>query len=237
MYCSVCGANNADGSAVCAGCGSPLNKTLAEVNAQPQAAASPVYDQELAAIGKAMYDYCKVELDPKISKGGMIAFAVLGVLLLAAGIAMVLVPLMLIGAGVGLFGSLIVLGSGKMAVKNAQRLKNLFANDGEEFILREFASAQSFANDHFRMSGFYIFVKGKGIYRTVNIEKITRVTESTNFIPTGVRLDALMSDEQGTVNITLCRLHLGKSKNEANDLFNEIMSRKRFAYEQYSQNR
>ena len=84
------------------------------------------------------------------------------------------------------------------------------------------------------MSGFYIFARTKGIFRVVSVERVTRVKESTNFIPTGVRLDVLISDETDTTNVTLCRLHMTKSQSEAEELYNEIVARKQFAYEQMS---
>ena len=245
MYCGMCGANNADGASFCVSCGAPLRNGQEVQTPQPQPQAMPqmqaapqpqIYPQELSAVGNALYDYCKVKLDPKLSKVGLAASIIVGVLLLIFGLAIGVYPIAFVGLGAGLIVALVVWASYVGAVKNAQRLRNIFDHDGEEFVLREFASAQSFANDQFRMSGFYVFAKAKAVFRTTSIERVTRVKESTNFIPTGVRLDVLISDETDTTNMTLCRLHMGKSKNEAEELYKEISARKQFAFEQMQQN-
>ncbi|MCR5816720.1 MAG: hypothetical protein K6F91_07545 [Ruminococcus sp.] len=242
MICPACGGNNLEGADKCVFCNAPLNGAPVNMQ-QPVQSAAPGYNTQAApaynyaAIAAEMFKYCSIDLEPKMSVAGIVIFAVLGAAILAVGIMLSLMPFILVGLGVGVVGSLIVFAACKTAQKEAVRTRNLFAADGEQFILQEFASAQSFANDQFRMSGFYIFARIKGVYRTVNITKITRVTEKTNFIPTGVHLDANIDDEFGSTVVTLCRLHLGKSKNEADDLFNEIVARKQFAYEQYSKNR
>ncbi len=225
MFCGMCGANNADGASYCVSCGAPLGNDAA--GTQPQ-----ISQQELSVIGNALYDYCKVKLDPRLSKGGIIASIAAGLLLFLFGLFIGVYAIAFTGLGAGLIVALALWASHVSAVKNAQRLKNIFDRDGEEFVLREFASSRSFAQDQFRMSGFYVFAKGKAVFRVTSIERVTRVKESTNLIPTGVRLDVLISDETDTTNITLCRLHMGKSKNEAEELFNEISARKQFAFEQ-----
>lgn len=231
MQCPVCGEKAAEGSAVCVGCGSPLNSNAAVISAQP------VSSQELSALGQAMYDYCRVDLVPKSCRGRVLAFALIGALLVVTGAVTGLWPVILIGLPVGIVGVISSWCAGGDAVKNSQRLKSLFANDGEEFVLKEFASAKPFAGDQFRISGFYLFVRGKGVFRNVSIEKLTRVTESFNYIPTGVKLDALITDESGTMYFSVCKLHLGRSRKEADELYNEISARKQFACEHYSQNR
>lgn len=236
MFCPICGSKLDDGAAVCPSCGNVVNNAAAAV---PQAAAiaQPAYSQDLAAAGAAMYDYCKVDMSPKPAKGVLIFISVLAVLLLLMGLAAGVYPFIIVAIILEAIGVIAVYGGYKISQKNSQRLANIFSRDGEQFVLSEFASAQPMANDQFRLSTYYVFVKKKAVIRTVSIGRITRVTESTNFIPTGVRLDALVSDEMGDMNITLCRLHLGKSKNEADELFNEIMARRQYAIEQSSQGR
>ncbi|MBO6140552.1 MAG: zinc-ribbon domain-containing protein [Ruminococcus sp.] len=247
MFCTVCGTQNPDGAELCVSCGAALKRAVTPAPemqpamqdpAMQQPMQQPAYAQELSAIGQALYDYCKVKLDPQLSKGGMAAGIIIGVLLLAFGLFIGVYQIALVGFFAGVIVAVAVWGTYVGAKKEGARLKSIFSRDGEEFVLREFASAQSFAQDQFRMSGFYIFARAKGIFRVVSVERVTRVKESTNFIPTGVRLDVLISDETDTTNVTLCRLHMTKSQSEAEELYNEIVARKQFAYEQmYQANR
>ena len=251
MFCTVCGAQIADGVKFCTSCGAPTEKDSVSqpqsepVTVQPvQAAAAPQpaipqpaapsqgFDPSLAQAADELQQYCKIDMDPKPSNAIVIIFAVIGLLMLIIGIAGA--PFMIVlGILLALFGIL----ARKLAydgnVKRATRLKNIFEHDGEENVLREFAAAEKMAKDKFRMSTGYIFGKRSEVFRIMDIQKVTRVVHSTNGIPTNVTLEVNISDETGSGTVQLCTLSLGKSKNQANEIYEQIVNRQEYIKQQY----
>lgn len=242
MFCNNCGAEITDGVKFCTSCGAPVAQAESPAPVQSASPApSPVqntvpqqpFNADLAKAAADLFSYCKVDLNPKYSKGGAAAFIVIAILLILFGAVGEALFMSVIGLIVGGIGMLAVWGAYKGNLKTAARLRSIMTNDGEETVLRAFASAEPMANDQFRMSAAYVFAKKKAVFRVIDITNVTRVTESTNFIPTGVRLDVIVQDESGQINLTLCRLHLGKSKNEAEDIYQQILARQQFVKQQY----
>lgn len=234
MFCNNCGTKINDGVKFCTSCGAPVTQSESPVPVQSvsPAPAQP-FNVDLAKAAADLFSYCKVDLDPKYSKGGAAAFIVIAVLLILFGAIGEALFISVCGLVIGGVGMLAVWGAYKSAQNNAKRLRSIMTNDGEETVLSEFASAIPMANDQFRISSEYIFAKKKAVFRVIDITNVTRVTESTNFIPTGVRLDIFVEDESGQIKISLCRLHLGKSKNEANEIYQQILARQQFVKQQY----
>lgn len=237
MRCPVCGAEYINENArFCNACGAPLGQqggeaipSQAQPYMQPQNMQYAPPAQDLAQVGQAMHDYIKVDFDPKLSKVGIAVCIIIGIAISLLSLVDGTFGFLFVGLIVAAIGSLIVWLTYKMNISAAKRLGLFFQRDGEVRVLSEFASSLPFANDQFRLSPHYLFVKNRCAVRILDIAKITRVKESYNFIPTGVRLDALVEDETGVQNVTVCKLHMTKSKNEADEYFNEIMTRQQMA--------
>ncbi|MBR6336431.1 MAG: zinc ribbon domain-containing protein [Ruminococcus sp.] len=245
MLCPACGNDVLKETAkFCPSCGSLLGQQGGEVippqaqsYVQPQNMQYAPPPQELAQIGKAMHDYIKVDLEPKMSKVAIVVSVIVGLAISALSLIDMTFGFLFVGLLVMALLILIIWGVYKMNITASSRLKRFFSLDGEANVLMEFASAVPMANDQFRLSAHYIFVKTRCMVRILDVTKITRVKESTNFIPTGVRLDALVEDEHGPLNITLCRLHMTKSKSEADEYFNQITARQQAVVNEYNMQR
>ena len=219
MRCPVCGTENYDqNTSFCAGCGAALGVR--------QAAPAGIGEQQLYQLGQAMYDYTKIQRVPKIG-----FLPVLIVVLEGA----VITPLCIAAAGVyagafvgifitALFALLVGLVY-RLRAGSSKRLNTYFAQEGEAGILNEFACAQSFANDQFRLSIRYIFIKNGAVLRLADVCEVQRMIHHYRIIPTGFSLIVKVNDENGKMAFPLCRLRYFGNRAEAEQIADMIISR------------
>ena len=70
----------------------------------------------------------------------------------------------------------------------AKRHNSYFAADGGQSMFSDFASAQPFANDQFRVGRQYLFIRNGAVLRLDSITDIVRINHHYRFVPTGVSL-------------------------------------------------
>ena len=87
----------------------------------------------------------------------------------------------------------------------------------------DFASAQPFANDQFRVGRQYLFIKNGAVLRLDSIIDIVRINHHYRFVPTGVSLTLKVNDEHGSMAFPLCRVHMLNAQAEINEIRNAVM--------------
>ena len=90
----------------------------------------------------------------------------------------------------------------------------------------DFASAQPFADDQFRLGRQYLFIKNGAVLRLDSITDIVRVTGHYRMMPTGVYLTLKVKDENGSMAFPLCRVHMLNAQAEINEIRNAVMQRR-----------
>lgn len=226
MQCPVCGAENLTENAnFCTGCGAPLGGY-----AYSRPAAPAVNEQMLRQLGNDMGNYCKVQRVPKLGAAPVLIvlfeFAAISALcIVAAGVAAGL----FIGAFFGGVFALLVWLVYRLRVGASKRLNTYFGTDGEVNVLLDFASAEPFVNDQFRLGMKYLFIRNSAVLRIVNITDVRIIVHHYRIIPTGFHLTAIVDDENGSLAFPLCRLHMFKFRSESEQVISTIMQRRDFA--------
>lgn len=89
----------------------------------------------------------------------------------------------------------------------------------------DFASAQPFVNDQFRLGRHYLFIKNGAIIKIDSITDVVRITTNYRMLPTGVYLSVKVNDENGSMSLPLCRVHMLKAEEEINEIRKAVLQR------------
>ena len=223
MRCPVCGTENVNENMnFCAACGAALGNHTA--------APSGMSDQQLRQLGDALFGYCKVRRVPKMGFAPVLIvifeFAAISALcIVAAGVAAGL----FIGAFFGGMFAFLVWLVYRLRVGASKRLNTYFATDGEVNMLYDFASAESFVSDQFRIGRQYLFIRNGAVLRIVSIADIRMIAHHYRIVPTGFSMSIIVDDENGRMAFPLCRLHMFRFRAEMEEIQNTVMQRRNFA--------
>ena len=102
-------------------------------------------------------------------------------------------------------------------------LNSFLAADGGQGMYIDFASAQPFANDQFRLGRYYLFIKNGAVLRRDSIADIVRQRNNYQMVLTGVYLTIKVKDEHGSMACPLCRVHMLNAQAEINEIRQAVM--------------
>lgn len=221
MRCAVCGAEYAiNNASFCPCCGAPLGW-------QPDFAAG-INEQQIYQLEQAVFSYCKVMRVPKLGVAPVVITVLEGVvitlIMLAVGVK--LLSAIIIGAVIFAVFAFICWLIYRLRVGASKRLNTYIAADGGRRMFYDFASAQPFADDQFRLGSEFLFIKNGAVIRLEGVTDVVRVISHYHIIPTGVQLSVLVDDEHGSMAFPLCRVHMLKAGAEIDEIYKAVMQRR-----------
>lgn len=184
---------------------------------------SYVAGQQLDQPNHALYNYCKVMHVPKMGAApAMITiFTGLILLLFLAALGESLLTAVLAGASVSAVFAFLFWLAYRYRVGASKRLNSYLAENGGQLMFSDFASAQPFVNDQFRLGRYYLFIRNGAVIRLDSIDDIVRIVGRS-----GVYLSLTVKDENGSMSLPLCRVHLLKAAQEIDEIRQAVMQRR-----------
>ena len=184
-------------------------------------------ESQLNQTGHALYSYCKVMRVPKLGAVPVIVTVLEGVVLtlVIAALGVSLLTAVVIGVSVSAVFAFLCWLAYRYRIGASKRLNTYLAADGEQKMISDFASAQPFVNDQFRLGRHYLFIRKGAIIRIDSITDVVRITTNYRMIPTGVHLSLKVNDENGSMSLPLCRVHMLKAEEEINEIRKAVLQR------------
>lgn len=190
-------------------------------------AAGIMNGQQPNQIGQALYSYCKVMRAPKLGAVPVVVTVLEGVAITIAMVAlgMTLQAAVVIGVIVSAVFAFLCWLILRYRVGASKRLNSYLAADGGRSMFSDFAVAQPFVDDQFRVGRYYLFIKNGAVLRLDGIYDIVRVTSHYRMVATGVFLSVKVKDAYGSMAFPLCRLHMLKAGSEIAEIRRAVMRR------------
>jgi hypothetical protein len=220
-FCNMCGAKYVNGSVnFCSCCGTQLNGT--------PYTAGIMNEQQLNQLSQAFYSYCKVERVPRLGAVPVVVTVLEGLIitLLIAAVGVRLWRAVFIGCFFSALFAFICWFAYRYQTGAAKRLNAYLAADGGRGMFSDFASAQPFADDKFRLGRQYLYIRNGAVLRLDSITDIVRINHHYRMIPTGVSLSIKVNDENGSMAFPLCRVHMLKANAEIDEIRMAVMQRR-----------
>lgn len=198
------------------------NKTYDVYGVQPSRSpygAGIMNQQQLNQQGQALYNYCKLKRSHKFVPVAIVVTVLMWLLitLLVATVTPLLTAVFIGGIMGGLFGFLCWYVN-KQQTGTATRLDYYLAADGGQGLFSDFASAQPFEDDQFRLGRQYLFIKNSTVLRLDSIYDIVRINTSA-----GIYLTVKAKDEHGSIAYPLCRVHLLSASEEFDEIRKAVL--------------
>jgi hypothetical protein len=183
--------------------------------------------QQLEQLSQALYSYCKVMRVPKLGAIPAVVTVLEGVAIaLVAALAGVrLWAAVLIGAAVSAVFAFLCWLAYRYRAAASKRLNSFLAADGGQSMIIDFASAQPFADDQFRLGRYYLYIKNGAVLRLDSITDIVRTISHYRMAPTGVYLSVAVNDENGSMSFPLCRVHMLNAEAEIEEIRRAVLQR------------
>ena len=184
-------------------------------------------EQQLNNMRKTLYSYYKVMRAPKLGAGPVVVTVLEGLILTLVFVALGerLLTAVVIGISVSAVFTFLCWLAYRYRVGASKRLNTYLAADGEQRMFSDFASAQPFVNDQFRLGRHYLFIKNGAIIKIDSITDVVRITTNYRMLPTGVYLSVKVNDENGSMSLPLCRVHMLKAEEEINEIRKAVLQR------------
>jgi hypothetical protein len=175
--------------------------------------------QQLNQQSQALYNYCKVRRSHKFAPVAIVVTVLMGLLitLLVATVTPLLTAVFVGGLISGMFGLLCWFAC-KNQTGSAQRLNSYLAADGGQGLYSDFAFAQPFEDDQFRLGRQYLFIKNSAVFRLSSIYDIVRINTNA-----GIYLSVKVKDEHGSNAFPLCRVHLLNASAEIDEIRKAVL--------------
>ena len=167
-------------------------------------------EQQFNQIRQALYSYCKVMRVPKLGPVPAVITILegVGITLLTAAFGVSILTAVVSGAIVAAVFAFLCWLAYRYRVGASKRLNSFLAEDGGRMMISDFAAAQPFVNDQFRLGRYYLFIKKGAVLRRDSIIDIVRVTGHYRMVATAVFLSVKVKDENGSMTCPLCRLNV-----------------------------
>ena len=219
--CDVCGAKYINGNAnFCPCCGARLSRNPYAVGI--------MNEQQLNQSVNAFYNYCRVKRSAKLVPVSVAVTVLEGLI----------ITLLVLAAGVKLWRAVFIGGffsalfaficwlAYRLQKGTSKRFNSYIVEDGGRRMFSDFASAQPFADDQFRLGNHYLFIKNGAVLRLDSITDLVRVITHCRIILTGVYLTVKVKDEHGSMSCPLCRVHMLKAQAEIDEIRKAVMQRR-----------
>ena len=190
-------------------------------------AAGIMNEQQFYQASQALYSYCKVMRVPKLGAVPVVVTVLEGVAitLVLAVTGMRLWMAVAIGALASALFSFLCWLAYRYRVGASKRLNTYLAVDGGQGMIIDFASARPFVDDQFRVGRYYLFIKNGAVIRRDSIIDIVRMTSHYKMVPTAVFLSAKVKDENVSMSLPLCRVHMLKADAEIEEIRKAVLQR------------
>ena len=175
--------------------------------------------------GHALYSYCRVKRNPRLVPVAVVVTVFMGVIpaLLFMTADVSLWRAVFIGGFFSAMFAFIFWLAYRYQAGAAKRHNSYLAADGGQSMFSDFASAQPFANDQFRVGRQYLFINNGAVLRLDSIIDIVRINHHARMIPTGVSLTLKVKDEHGSMAFPLCRVHMLNAQAEVAEIRQALM--------------
>ena len=190
-------------------------------------AAGMMNEQQFDQISNALYSYCRVMRVPKLGAALVVITVLVGVIpiLLFTALGESIGTAVLIGAPLSALFAFLCWLAYRFRRGASKRLNSYIAADGGQTMLLDFASAQPFADDQFRVGRYFLFIKNGAVIRLDSIADIVRVVSHYRAVPTGVFLSVKVKDENGSMACPLCRVHVLNAAAEIDEIRRAVLQR------------
>ena len=175
--------------------------------------------QQLNQQGQALFNYCKLKRSHKFVPVAIVVTVLMWLLitLLVATVTPLLTAVFIGGIMGGLFGFLCWYVN-KQQTGTTTRLDYYLAADGGQGLFSDFALAQPFEDDQFRLGRQYLFIKNSTVLRLDSIYDIVRIRTHA-----GIYLTVKAKDEHGSISYPLCRVHLLNASAEIDEIRKAVL--------------
>ena len=196
---------------------------MSQLNRESYAANEQQHNQA----SQALYSYCKVMRVPKLGAIPVVVTVFEGLILtlVFAALGESLLTAVAIGATVSAVFAFLCWLTYRYRVGASKRLNAYLAEDGGQRMFSDFASAQPFVDDQFRLGRYYLYIKNGAVLSLDSVADIVRVTSHYRMVPTGVYLSVKVKDEHGSMVCTLCRVHMLKAGEEIDEIRKAVLQR------------
>jgi hypothetical protein len=179
--------------------------------------------QQFDQMEQAFYNYCTMMRSPKLGAAPVVITVMEGVILTLIFVALgqsILTAVAISAPICAVFAFLFWLAY-RIRAGASKRFDAYTAADGGMGLFSDFAMAQSFEADQFRLGRYYLFIKNGAVLRIDSINDIIRIAGRS-----GVGLSVSVKDEYGSMSLPLCRGHMLRSQAEIDLIRNEVMQRR-----------
>lgn len=168
-------------------------------------AAGIMNEQQPYQISQALYSYCKVMREPKMGAAPAVITVLTGLIsfFLFSALGKSFLMAVVIGASISAVFAFLFWLAYRYREGASKMLNSFLAEDGGQMMFSDFASAQPFVNDQFRLGRHYLFIKTGAVLRLDSITDVVRVASRS-----GVGLTAIVNDENSRMSFLLCRMPL-----------------------------
>ena len=180
-------------------------------------------EQQYNQISYALNSYCKVMSVPKMGPATAVITILTGgmITLVIAALGECLLLALAIGAIVIAVFAVLCWLAYRYRVGDSKRLNSYLGEDGGRMMISEFAYAQPFANDQFRLGNHYLYIKNGAVLKIDSIADLVRI-----YTRSGVGLSAKVNDANGSMSFLLCILPVLNGRAEIEQIRNEVLQRR-----------
>ena len=177
---------------------------------------------------QALYSYCKVMRVPKLGPIPAVITILEGVFLtlVITALGESFSTALAIGAIVSAVFVFLCWLAYRYRVGASKRLNSYLVADGGRSMYSDFAMAQPFAHDQFRVGKYYLFIKNGAVLRLDDIVDIVRINSHYRMMPTGVGLSVIVKDESGRMSAPLCILNVLNAEAKVDEIRKAVLNLK-----------
>ena len=161
-------------------------------------------EQQLNQTGQALYSYCHVMREPKLGAAPILITVLEGLVLtlIITALGVKLWIAMAIGATVSAVFAFLFWLAYRYRVGASRNLNSYLAVDGGRMMISDFAYAQPFVNDQFRLGRYFLFIRNGAVLRIDGIVDVVKIPGRS-----GGGVSVKYNDQNGSMSFAICRLH------------------------------
>ena len=178
--------------------------------------------QQFDQMEQAFYNYCTIMRSPKLGAAPVVIVGFTGLLgtFLFVALGESLLTALAISAPICAVCAFLFWLAYRIRAGASKRFDAYTAADGGMGLFSDFAMAQSFAADQFRLGRYYLFIKNGAVLRR---DSITDVVSTPTHSCIG--LNVTVNDENGKMSFLICRLHGLSARANISEIRNIVLQR------------